>query len=135
MYPIYSIISVNNSLLHVFWTLTIYLLMGKGQSVKNKSDKRHSKERLMSTHLIVSCYNRINSDSHRLVHLDKTDQMWSEVFQEHRQKFQDCPGFLSWDTATEERRGLVTKLGLLCETCVYKFKKYPLYREIDTKNC
>lgn len=58
--------------------------------------------------------------------------MWNEVFREHQQKYQDCPGFLTWDTASEERRGLVTRLGLFCDTCVYKSKKYPLYREIDT---
>ena len=83
--------------------------------------------------MIVSCQNRINSDSHRLVHLGETAQMWNEVFLEHRQKFPECQGFLSWDIPSEERRGLVTRLGVFCDTCVYKSKKYSLYKEIGTK--
>jgi hypothetical protein len=57
--------------------------------------------------------------------------MWNEAFQEHREKFTVCQGFLSWDTTTEVRRGLVTRLRLFCDTCTYKSKKYSLYREIN----
>lgn len=75
-----------------------------------------------------------DQNSHRLLHLGKTAEMWNEVLRLHQQETPGCTGLLSWDLASEERRGLGSRMGLRCTKCTYSSRRYNLYEEVDTKS-
>lgn len=75
-----------------------------------------------------------DQNSHRLLHLGKTAEMWNEVLRLHQQETPKCTGLLSWDLASEERRGLGSRMGLRCTKCTYSSRRYNLYEEVDTKS-
>lgn len=58
--------------------------------------------------------------------------MWYEVYKEHRKHSRKCTGMLSWDMASEERRGMGCREAVVCSICDYKSRMYTLYEEVDT---
>lgn len=75
-----------------------------------------------------------DQNSHGLLHLGKTAEMWNEVVRIHQQERPGCIGLLSWDLASEERQGLGSRMGLRCTKCSYSSRRYNLYEEVDTKS-
>lgn len=75
-----------------------------------------------------------NQNSHRLLHLGKTAEMWNEVVSLHQLQTPGCDGPLSWDLASEERRGLASRMGLHCTKYLFVSQRYKLYEEVETKS-
>ena len=48
-------------------------------------------------------------------------------------KFEIHP-FIAWDMATEEKRGLGTRLAMRCKICRCVSKRYKLYKEVSTQS-
>lgn len=87
-----------------------------------------------SKQIIATLPRLADQNSHRLLHLRKTAEMWNEVVRIHQQERPGCIGLLSWDLASEERRGLGSRMGLRCTKCNYSSRRYNLYEEVDTKS-
>ena len=58
--------------------------------------------------------------------------MWNEAFRDHARMHPICTGFLHWDMAREDIRGLGCREQMICTHCNYRSKFYPLYEEIVT---
>ncbi|CAG2250584.1 unnamed protein product [Mytilus edulis] len=75
---------------------------------------------------------RAEQDTYRLVHLQKSSEMWNESFRQHLSKRPTCKGNLQWNTHKEEQRGFVWRATLNCDNCNFISKKYKLYKEVQT---
>ena len=72
-------------------------------------------------------YLSTEEDSNRLINMERSAEVFNEVLQLHKQETPDCAGLLAWYMATEERRGLGTRLAMRCKICRYVSKWYNLY--------
>lgn len=75
---------------------------------------------------------RLNAEGYRVVHIKKNQEMWYEVYTEHRKRSPRCTGMLKWDMASEERRGMGCREAAVCSECGYKSRMHALYEEVDT---
>ncbi|XP_061167729.1 uncharacterized protein LOC133176644, partial [Saccostrea echinata] len=75
-----------------------------------------------------------DSDSHRLLHLQKTSGLFNTAFKEHGRTNPGCDGNLTWDMDSEERRGLGTRLRLKCSRCPYTSEMHKLYVEVQSNS-
>lgn len=58
--------------------------------------------------------------------------MWNAVFNEHREQFPSCMGFLHWDHNAERKFGLGWTEVAICHTCKYRSCRFKLYEDIKT---
>lgn len=75
---------------------------------------------------------RNETDTYRIVHSQRVQDMWNEVFRDHQNSHPDCDGKLQWDTLGERQRGLCWQERTVCSGCNFKSKYYKLYKEVDT---
>lgn len=75
---------------------------------------------------------RAEEDFHRLIHLGRTAKMWNQVFWSHKEQTPGCIEFLTWDLATEKRRGLTTRMGLRSPLCPFTSDRHNLFTEVAT---
>ena len=67
--------------------------------------------------------------THRLLHLQKTEDLWNEAINGHR----SCTGRLKWDIKSEIQRGLGWRMRIICaEGCGYHSNMHNLYEEVET---
>ena len=64
--------------------------------------------------------------------MERNAEVFNEVLQLHKQETPDCTGLFAWDMATEERRGLGTRLAMRGKICTHVSKWYNLYSEVGT---
>lgn len=64
--------------------------------------------------------------------LGKTSALWNQAFRSHQEQNPGCNGSLTWNLATEERRGLATRMGLKCGVCPFTSKRHNLFTEVET---
>ena len=60
--------------------------------------------------------------------------MFNDVLRLHKTETPDCARLFTWNTATEERRGLGTRLAMRYKICRYVSKRYNLYSEVSTQS-
>ena len=64
------------------------------------------------------------TSANRPINMERSAEVFNEVLQLQKQETPDCAGLLAWYMATEERRGLGTRLAMRCKICRYVFKRY-----------
>ena len=70
--------------------------------------------------------------SYRLLHAEKTAELWNEAIFGHRQSNPDCNGKLKWHLEGEIQRGLCWREQLSCDKCAYVSQRKNLYTEVQT---
>lgn len=70
--------------------------------------------------------------SYRLLHAEKTADLWNDSTSEHRNLNPDCNGRLRWHMPGEIQRGLCWREQLSCDSCDYVSKRKNLYKEVQT---
>ena len=75
-----------------------------------------------------------NQNSNRLLNLGKLMDMINDVTSLHQDCRPGCRGPLQWNLKSEDRRGLATRMGILCTSCDYISLRYTLYEEVETKS-
>ena len=75
-----------------------------------------------------------NQNSNRLLNLGKLMDMIYDVMSLHQDCRPGCRGPLQWNLKSEDRRGLATRMGILCTTCGNESGRYTLYEEVETKS-
>ncbi|KAK3108773.1 hypothetical protein FSP39_015312 [Pinctada imbricata] len=73
----------------------------------------------------------METESNRILCLDKLYTMWNSIFKEHSQKYPNCEGFLVFDEDKEEIRGLACRERAKCLHCDYTSTMYTLYEEVE----
>ena len=76
---------------------------------------------------------RSEKNTFRLLRINELEQMWNEVFIEHRQISPMCTGFISWDLSAEQQRGAAWREKASCNECSYHSKMFNLYNEVIAK--
>lgn len=69
-------------------------------------------------------------ESYRIVHLQKTADLWNDAFFQHTQFSSQCPGKLMWDMKSSKQWGLGWQGAIACNTCKYKSTCQKLYNEV-----
>ena len=75
-----------------------------------------------------------NQNSNTLLNLGKLMDMINDVMSLHQDCRPGCRGPLQGNLKSEDRRGLDTRMGILCVTCGYELRRYTLYAEVETKS-
>lgn len=73
----------------------------------------------------------VNQNVNRLLNLM---DMKNDLMTLHQDCRPRCRGPLQWNMKSEERRGLATRMGILCTTCGYESGRYTLDEEVETKS-
>ncbi|CAG2248092.1 unnamed protein product [Mytilus edulis] len=76
---------------------------------------------------------RAEQDTYRLVHLQKSSEMWNESFRQHLSKRPTCKGNLQWNTHKEEQRGFVWRATLNCDNCNFISKSTSYIKKSNNK--
>ena len=67
--------------------------------------------------------------------MQKTAEMWNQVFEDHRKQSPNCgKGLLTWDLEGEQKIGLFFREQLLCTECNYKSNTFNLFEEEKSGN-
>lgn len=72
------------------------------------------------------------NDRYKIYHAEKLWEMMNTAFREHRENFPRCRGNLMSDLSKEERRGLVWRERVVCDTCLYHSQMFNLYTEVGS---
>ena len=72
------------------------------------------------------------SNTYRLWHVRKTQDMWNTCARHHRRESPDCLGDLVFDLSSEIQRGLAWQERLKCTRCVYVSPMHKLYEEVKS---
>lgn len=76
-------------------------------------------------------FGRCENDFYRLLYLEKICGMFNVEFKEYGWVNLGCDGDLIWDLDFEERCGLGIRLWFKCNICIYVFKMYSFYVEVE----
>ena len=69
-------------------------------------------------------------NTYRLLHLQRTADLWNEAFLQHRRFHRKCRGRLNWDMTGEVKKGFAWKERLCCDRCSYVSERHNLYDEV-----
>ena len=75
-----------------------------------------------------------NQNFNRLLNLGKWMDMINDVTSPHQDCRPGCRGPLQGNLKSEDRRGLATRMVILCTSCGYISWRYTLYEEVETKS-
>lgn len=71
-------------------------------------------------------------DTYRILHMQKTEDLWNEAIDGHRDLNLSCKGHLHWDYTAERSQGLCWTERLRCEACSYVSPFRKLFVDIRT---
>ena len=77
---------------------------------------------------------RPNTDSYRIFHAQRVEELFNNSLQEHLTFMPGCTGQLIFDDEQEKKVGLAWKECLKCTVCNYISKKEKLYKEVTWSN-
>ena len=76
----------------------------------------------------------MEGNTYRLLHINKTCDMFNSAYRQHREESPDCPTYLKFDFQQERQKGVCWKETLRCESCGFQSERNKLYEELTTPN-
>ena len=73
-------------------------------------------------------------NTYRLFHFGKTESMFYEAYNSHRELHPNCKEKLTFDLDYEQKWGFAWRERLQCRSCGFVTKNYNLYEEVNTTN-
>ena len=73
-------------------------------------------------------------NTYRLLHVNKTCDMFNTAYRQHREQSPGCPTKLQFDFQKEQQKGVCWKETLRCELCGFCSDRTKLYEELTTQS-